>query len=440
MKNIKFGRLVGALIVGLVALGLTGCGKKQRVAEIERLNAELVEEQDRAEAQREEHRLAQTENRKVVRKLREVEHQLAQQERQTENVRRNLERAEQRIAAAREVKERTPSNTEKRDLAKKKAEELLGAVVSITGDKSALTGFLVEADGKNWIYMPAGALSGNSKLEVSTSSGGKLTKFGSFEIASDSDLARLEVKDEIEKGLVLSDPQQLKSGVSLLGVDEAGALVEGRAYGGGENSLRVDTRLAACPMGSPVFHGETGQLLGMLSEEKDQGRFLWDAEGGNESRQRAEVNRLDRTIAWTVIPIGVFLEEAKVIAAADVFTRLMSAFASVSPSNKGLNMSGGLGGGKTVEMVLEENKKLSAVRSLYALDKWLKESGERASDADYKRKVNGLFDEILRDANRQTKTFEQRKFSPYHAPSAAESLEWRREAASDLNNLRSVEE
>ena len=117
-------------------------------------------------------------------------------ERELGRLKEDLRRREEREAAA-----KAPSTREMRAEMKNKIGEHLDAMVEIKGDQTSGSGFVVEADGKTWIYCAASTLSGNSKLEITQSGGGKLEGFGAFELASGTNLARLELKEPPEKKL-----------------------------------------------------------------------------------------------------------------------------------------------------------------------------------------------------------------------------------------------
>ena len=289
--------------------------------------------------------------------------------------------------------------------------------------------------------MAASVLTSNTKLEVALEDGTALTPSGAFEVANDAGVARLEVTDELETTMAIGEPGEVKSGLALLGVSDAGVLLEGRSYGAEGNTLRVDSRFSDALPGSPVFHGETGALIGIILEEAAEKRELWVRDDQFDRAPRRSAGRLDRKMTWTAVPISTFMEEAKAIADADRLTRLVEAFAETQPSETGVDMMGTLDNGESVKDFLEQNRMVGAVVTLKELDKWLEEKGGRSSKMDVKRRTEGAYTEMGRTSGRHTATFAERKFSPYHAKMAEESLEWRRAAEKKLADLiRGLEE
>jgi|GEM_PF-1449269 len=435
MKKISMRSLVVAVFLGGGAIGLTGCEDKEAKEEIERLTAEseFLEEDLAAERKR------VTEAREKLQLLRQEMNKLGSEKRSAESRLKNAERQvaqfKKRDEATKIAKDNEPSRKEKLDASKEVAEERLGALVTIKGTGTKGHGFLVEADEKTWIYFSPSVLSGSSKLDVEQSGGGKISKFGAFELAGDSDVARLEVLDEVEAKLKIGDSSALESGATLFGVGEAELLIEGRFSGVEGHTLKGDSRLSRGVPGTPVLAGEGADLVGMTVAGEGSERKLWADTRLSSRTGRATISRLDRDIEWTALAIGGFLEEAKVIEDADRLTRLVSAFAMVRPDTEGLDLSSSVGGGQRVKELLNENESVSAVRTLFELEEWLKEKGGRVSDSTRARKVKGVFEEMLSLSKRHTSKFSSRKFSAYYGPLAKESLQWRSDAEEELANF-----
>lgn len=430
--------LLHSLLTLFAITSLTGCGGKEKQAKIDELTRELElahqsfeSERKSFDAEREENDKLRDENNHLKMKTREAEGRAKTAERE-------VERLKEREQMARETKQRAPSSREKLEAAKTAAAELLNAVVTIKGDQSSGSGTLVQADDKSWIYLPASFLGANTKLEVTLADGTRLEKFGSFELAADADLARLEVKDEVTTKLSPESGAELKSGTILLGVDDSGSIMDSRAYGTEPATLRADSRFSKCLTGTPVFSGENTGLIGILLEPRRNQPTLWDSATRSTGVIRREICRLDRTISWTPISITAFLDEAKTLSDADRFTRLVFAFAATIPSTTGVSLDTNVGGSTSARSLFEKNQSMSAVKSLYALDEWLKEKGARASKADLSRRVDGVYGDILRRSTKNTATLSQRKFSPYHAAAATQSIEWRKDAEKKLKTTASA--
>ena len=71
----------------------------------------------------------------------------------------------------------------------------------------------------------------------------------------------------------------------------------------------------------------------------------------------------------------------------------------------------------------------------------MKEKGARASEKDREKKIQKVYEDMVRVSKRNTATLEGKKFSTYFAASAARSLEWRKAAEEKLTAIvRGLEE
>jgi hypothetical protein len=439
MTTMIIRRSLTAVVLGAALMGLTSCGGKKKQEEIDRLTEEAVRIEDELLAEQKRADQAEADSETLREQIDDLEREKRDLEGELKDAQRDIERFAKREALAKERDERErarePSRAEKLAVAKTEAGKHLGALVTVKGDVTSGSGFLVSADEKTWVYMAAGVMAGNTKLEVKLGDGSNLTPSGTFEMAGEIGVARLEVTEEVEHKMTVAEPSEIRSGVALLGVGEGGALVEGRCYDTENGMMRLDARLAATLPGSPVFHGETGALIGIVLEDATEERKLWKMEDEFERAPKRGACRLDRSFEWASIPINTFLEEAKTIGDADRLTRLVEAFVATRPSETGVDMSGSLGNGMAIEEFLKQNSMVSAVVSLKELDQWLEEKGERASATDVRRRTESVYTEMGRTSGRHTATFAEKKFSPYHAKMAEVSLEWRRAAEKKLADL-----
>jgi hypothetical protein len=424
--------LCWALLAGMFALGMTGCEDKEAQAEIERLESEAADLRIAADEARKRSKELEGSVQELRREVTELKMELKGSAGKLRIAEREVERMKKREESLQAAKERAPSRKEQEAAGKAAAEKHLEALVTIKGDVSEGKGFLVKADDKTWIYLAPGLLAGNSKLEVTQAGGGELEKFGAFQLAADAALARLEVLGEVDHALTVADAGELDSGAPLLGIGEDGEFTTGRSYGTEPKILKADSRFTSNALGSPVFDGATGDLLGIMLQGEGVKRELWPRTGGQNYAGRNVASRLNREITWNDSSIGGFLDEARAIADADRMTRLLSAFLAVPPGEGGLNFDVPVGGGITAKQLFSEHKDLSAVRSLADLDDWLRGSGARASTKDKNKKFASVYGEMGRTSKRDTAVFEARKFSSYHAEDAAQSLEWRKDAEEKL--------
>lgn len=427
--------LFRAVVAGVVLGGLTGCEDKEAQGEIEKLRGEIAVLEQDYESERQRANEFRDQMDGARREVDNLKMEIRALQGKLEIAQREAELTQQRMAAREEVREQAPSRKEREEAGREAAEVHLGALVTITGDVSKGRGFLVKADGKTWIYCAPSILAGNSKLQVTQRAGAELEKFGTFQMAKDVPLARLEVLEEVEMALTVAEASELKSGAPLIGIGEDGTLVTGRSYGTEGPRLKADSRFLKCPLGTPVFNGESGALLGAMVEGEEEKRELWPRDDSYSYGARQAVIRLDRETEWQETSIAGFLEESKVLAEADEITRLILAFTTVRLNAGGANFDVGVGGTTTAKEVLARHKDLSAVRSLLDADEWFKERAERASDQDKNKKLRSVYGDIDRAARRDTTRLAAREFSSYHAAAAKQSLEWRREAEQQLKTI-----
>jgi len=433
LNDMKARNILCSLATGVACLTLVGCEDEEKQVEIdvlteklERVSHDLKSQEERLKSETEEANELAVENDKLKGELRDFK-------RRAESAERELERIKARELAAREVKQREPTTMEKREAAKKAVAEHLNSVVSISGDQTSGSGTLVSADEKLWIYFPASYMIENSRLEITTSEGTKLEQFGAFEVASDADLVRLEIKEKVEGALRIAESVEMENGATVLGFGESGTIIEGRAYEVQANGMNPGRGFDKSDVGTPMFTGETTELFGILVVANHAEPSLWPRPTAE--FKVYEVSRMDRPIKWAAVPISTFMEEAKTLASADRLTRLVFAFAATRPSSSGIDTSGSVGASTTAGEILAENKKVAAVKSLFSTDQWLKERGERASKADLNRRITGVYDDILRTSMKSTTKLSDAKFSPYHAKMAAQSLEWRKEGEKKLSDI-----
>ena len=440
MKTIAMARLATVLMTGLAVFGATGCEDKEAQAEIERLNQEADMLQQDFVTQKQVAADAKTKVSALQKQLTDTKLAARAMEGKLKVAERELARYKSREEQAKMAKEREPSRREKQAAAKTAASGHLAAIVTIKGDNSSGKGVVVESGEKVYVYFAPSMLLENSKFEVIQAGGGALEKFGAFEIAPDADLARIEIQGEVEAKLTVGEVGAMANGTPLLGVKDDGTLSEGRSYGLEATLIVGDSRFASSALGAPVFHGQTGDLIGVMVAGKAAVRELWPRPEGARMPGKRDVSRLDREVKWNTVDIGKFLEESKVIGDIDRLTRVVHAFAAVPPRTGGLSFSGSAGGRVSVKELLEQNKVLSPVRELYAFDEWLKKDGARASASDMKRKVDGVYGGMARVSKRHTASMASKKFSAYNAKVLAQSLEWRKEAEEKLDDLIKAQE
>jgi hypothetical protein len=135
------------------------------------------------------------------------------------------------------------------------------------------------------------------------------------------------------------------------------------------------------------------------------------------------------------VPIATFLAESKKIADFDRFTRVILAFAAMTPAPDGLGIGGNLGGDATIKSVLEDAKGLQPAREALELhDNLANKRGQRLGEVDLKKRITGMFASVAAQSKKLAAGFEPGAFSPVHAKAVQQSLAWRKDADRELNN------
>lgn len=340
-----------------------------------------------------------------------------------------------------------PVKVDKTKVAKEKMYEVADALVSIKGDKQSGEGVLISADGKVWIYTAASLVEANRSMKITRTDRSAITKFGAFELVSGADVVRIEVLAGSDLTVPLGAGQEkLAAALPILGLDQ-GLAVTGTITAVTATTLQVSEDLSGQP-GAPVFHGESGNFLGIMGTPAAAQRTLWS--GGAAPGSELLVQRLDRALKWSAVPIGSFLKEKRVIEETIKCTRLAEAFLKVKRGEEPVAAAAGaedtvedktwdLGtevvAGISVEDVFEENEGLSVVRSAIDLNTWLEGRGARGSTADVRRKTMNVY-RAMQDALRaQVASMSGKTFSAANASAAAQSLKWAKDADARLAEL-----
>ncbi|MCH7226951.1 hypothetical protein [Haloferula sp. A504] len=426
-------------IGGALLLALASCNEDQ-TAEIEKLTKDL--ETTRQDLTRQEERTDWEQNKlaEARAEVSELKSQLRQAERDLREATRELERYRHKEEQALKAEAEEPDAKEQMEAARETVTAYRDFVVGISGDQVEGRGVLVSDGGKIWIHLDRRIVEDNTKLEITTPGGTKLTRFGAFEVARSQPLARLEVLDEGQKGIPAAEQAaEIGRSTPMLALGEGGTLVEGRAYGSSQaGNWGLDRKIGDCPPGSPVFHGETGTLVGLMVSVTPEEPTLWPSRFGRE-RETNKLVRLDEKVEWLAVPIGTFMKEARLLEQADQGTRLMHALAATQVGTGGVSY-GVLPSGVSAEELLEQHKTDSSVKALRELGPWLEENAARLSKSDVQKRIDSVFEGIQRVAQRQSRELAGTRFSEAHAAAAARTLKWHEEATKELaKHLRQAE-
>ena len=357
-------------------------------------------------------------------------------ERSARTLERELTKVQQDLASRIEREERereraaTPSETELVEKAKETLTAAQGAVVTIEGNASSGRGVLVKADDKVWIYLPANLVATNRKLVVKGADGNAITAFGSFQLASDAGLARLEIPAGSDAALTPTSARDFDPDVPLVAMVEKAPVAAG-VYDEQETKAFLSRKFNDLEAGAPLLSGATGELIGIAAKEPLSGRTLWKT-GRTSSRYRSVMLRLDREVTFKAIPIGSFLEEGSFIEESDLLSRFAEVYLRLNPGTGGMSLDvAGVGGG-TVRDFFKAHPNNPAGQAAVELDKWLRERGPRASEADRVKQISGPYGNLLNRIQARSRELAGRRFSAYHQEMAKQSQEWLAQAENEL--------
>ncbi|MEK7954383.1 S1 family peptidase [Luteolibacter soli] len=325
-----------------------------------------------------------------------------------------------------------PAETPKPSLAKPADTAVAEAIAVIEGDKGTGTGFFGRDGEQTYLYSAAHVLSGNSRLKVKLRNGTLVTKFGQLEAAEGGDLIRLPVNEPVPKVLEIG----AASGVSKVGTpilasgNAAGAgtvgFEQGKILGVGPESIEIDAQVIQGNSGGPIIHGETHQVLGVVTHLTAERKDLW-AKGTRFADVRRFGCRVDRTWQWKQVPVDVFLKEGKAVQAIHDQSELM--IAAMQPD-------------KWKDEIFQTQKDNPLSRDIVALQGWItqQQSGQRFSEMDRKKRLRGIFDGARHRSKAQMAEFKCDGFTWFHRESGQQEIKTRQEIdkayESAVNDIR----
>ncbi len=122
--------------------------------------------------------------------------------------------------------------------------------------KGNATGFVVKADGKTWLYTNEHVVHSAEKITAQCAEGPELEFAGAMEIASDRDLARLELKGQPPAFELAQKVPDLGTEICVVGNSAGGGVLTelcGRVLGQGPVQIEIDAEFVKGNSGSPVF-------------------------------------------------------------------------------------------------------------------------------------------------------------------------------------------
>jgi len=305
------------------------------------------------------------------------------------------------------------------------------AIVVIEGDEGAGTGFLVRDGDQVHLYTAAHVLSGNSRLTVKLRDGTKLTKFGTFEASTDSDLVRIELLDEVEDTLALTAEVSQVDRAILAAGNSGGAGTVGFEPGVvkslGAESVEIDADVIQGNSGGPILDANTLEVVGLVTHLIAARRDEWAKETRFSDIRRFGC-RLDRDREWVELSIGRFLAEGRAVGD---FSELNTIIALSLYSD----------GWDSPELRAHSDHPI--VREVRSLQEWIRErrdTGVALSESDRKRRVAALLRRVQATARSQERDFKPERYTWFHREMGAAALEWREElienASGQLDKLR----
>lgn len=291
------------------------------------------------------------------------------------------------------------------------------AIAVIEGDRGTGTGFFCRDGETTYLYSAAHVLSGNSRLKVKLRNGTVVRKFGSLEAAEGADLVRLPVNEPVPKVLEIAAASGVaKVGAPVLASGNAGGggtvgFEEGKVMGVGPESIEIDADVIQGNSGGPILHGDTHQALGVVTHLSAERKDLW-AKGTRFADVRRFGCRLDRTWQWKQVPVDAFLKEGKAVLAIQEQSELM--LAAMQPA-------------KWKDAVFQRQRENPLARDIAALQIWIDQNAQRASEMDRKKRLRGIFDGARHRSRAQMAEFKCDAYTWFHRETGLQEIKTREE-------------
>ena len=314
-----------------------------------------------------------------------------------------------------------------------------GSIALIEGDGGSGTGFIVKEGESLRLYTAAHVIDGNKRLKVRNADGRQFSKFGAFEVAAESDLARIELREDFETGLRLSAQGAMKVDDPLLAIGNSGGagaltVLEGSVVSLGPDVVELSNSVIQGNSGGPVFSGKTGEVVAVVTHLIAARKDIW-AEKTGFSDVRRFATRLDRNIDWQTVPIGKFLGEGVALEQYNRHTRILSALSMLDPTQDGLRLDTRVSkDGPTLLSIFDENKTVPTVAELIAMNTKLGDKRLRTSESDLRRRFSSFYDSAVIKLNRDDADFEPARYSGYHRERAVQEKRWRAQALQELKS------
>jgi uncharacterized membrane-anchored protein YhcB (DUF1043 family) len=429
----------GLAISGICLLALPGCTNKRQQIKITKLESDLEALQQEFDTTVEEKEQEFSEKAEAFSKLEadtaaQIQQITAERDKLAAEY-ANFKKTADRAAAELQAKVPKDASTPGHDnFDPTKETKITNALTSVTGDVSTGSGFVVESEGKRYLYTTAGVLAGNSRLAIANAAGDKFTKFGNLEVADGCPFVRLELLEAAEAPALQPAASGAQVGsdtkLTVMGLNASSGAVTGdqtNAFGQSADAIDLDTNLLTGKIGGPIIETSTGKVLGIIVSPTTENTEPWADPAATGNTVPLRVSRLNRSLSWQPIPIATFLAEAKKITDFDRMTKIAQAFTVLTITPEGLGVDNTVGGSNTAKSILGEAKDFTPAVEVMTLHSQMVAKKARLGAADLKKKVISIFSSAMSQFTRNAVGFDPAKFSPYHRKQVETSLRWRKE-------------
>ena len=434
-----------------VALPLASCSNKKDKTEIQSLKQDVSERDSSLDSLRSRSEELERKNSELTSKVNEAENRANTLQSQFDQVKADLDALRNAKSSEAAVQARTQSPAKNLENTKAKVAKQIAAVVLIEGDVSSGRGTVVQADGKTWLYTSPQVFSGNAKFSIKNTDGTAVSKFGAFQFATDANLVRLEIQQEMPVKFEVDNAATIEATTPLTAVSATPAAAgsaatepqpnECHATRTSGNVFEIESYALQQCGGCPVLSAESGKVVAIISSPETPPTLWPNTQAAYGTDQNIRAARLNRSIDWKSTTIATFLGERHKIEDINRTTRLLYAFAAVKINGESLQLEGSLGGAAggiggtttTVLKVLEQNTTLPMVAELMKAKTDLADKKVRSSARDINRRVSSILSQAKSASVRQAQDMKSVVFSPYHRAAAELALKWRAEADQALS-------
>lgn len=311
------------------------------------------------------------------------------------------------------------------------------SIAVIEGDGGSGTGFIVNEGEKLRLYTAAHVIVGNKRLKVRNAAGRQFSKFGAFEVASNSDLARIELTEEFETSLKISPAGVFQVNDPVLAIGNSGGtgaltFLDGIAISMGPDVVELSNGFIQGNSGGPVISLTSGDVVAVVTHLIAAREDIW-AKDTAFADVRRFATRTDREIDWQLVPIGKFLAEGATLEGYNQNTRIMFALSALDPTQDGLRLDSHVTkDGPTLLSIFDENKTVPTVAELIAMNTKLGGKSLRTSENELRQRFYKFYEGAIFKLNQDDAKFQPSQYSGYHRQRAEQEKKWRAEALEGL--------